>query len=223
MKIIVHRHGKPGSWRRAPDAEARRSVLDVGRAHRHISHYRSGASEISGGRSLQHQAHAIATMPPSRKCQSSRTNPPVSLQEGRLGQQKRNLYDEQWNARFKELLDYRSQHGDCNVPQKHGTLGTWVTSQRSAYRDEKLAQDRIDRLNSIGFKWTLKEGGPKVPWETRFNELVQYKAKHGDCNIPRRQGQLGDKEASSVSPTGMTSLSKIALIVSMVLASTGRR
>ena len=131
-------------------------------------------------------------MPPSRKCQSSRTNPPVSLQEGRLGQQKRNLYDEQWNARFKELLDYRSQHGDCNVPQKHGTLGTWVTSQRSAYRDEKLAQDRIDRLNSIGFKWTLKEGGPKVPWETRFNELVQYKAKHGDCNIPRRQGQLGD-------------------------------
>ena len=99
--------------------------------------------------------------------------------------------EKKWNARFKELLDYRSQHGDCNVPQKQGKLGMWVNIQRRAYNAGSLVKSRIARLSSIGFKWTLKEGGPIVPWETRFNELIKYKAKHGDCNVLSRQGPLG--------------------------------
>ena len=59
-----------------------------------------------------------------------------------------------------------------------------------------LAQDRIDQLNGIDFKWAMKEAVPTVPtvpWETRFNELVQqYKTKHGDINVPRSQGKLGN-------------------------------
>ena len=94
-----------------------------------------------------------------------------------------------WETRFNELVQYEAKHGDCNVPKKQGTLGTWVRSQRAAYKAGSLAQDRIDRLSSIDFKWALKEAD--VPWETRFNELVQYKEKHGDCNVPQRQGQLG--------------------------------
>ena len=27
--------------------------------------------------------------------------------------------------------------------------------------------------------------------ETRFNELVKYKAEHADCDVPQRQGKLG--------------------------------
>ncbi|EJK66791.1 hypothetical protein THAOC_12252 [Thalassiosira oceanica] len=54
-----------------------------------------------------------------------------------------------------------------------------------------LEQDRVDRLNSIGFKWSHLVKGPNVPWENRFNELVQYKAKHGDCNVPWSQSKLG--------------------------------
>ena len=111
--------------------------------------------------------------------------------EGMLGQRKRNHYDERWNARFKELLSYRSEHGDCNVPFKHGKLGNWVASQRAAYVANSIAQDRVDRLDSIGFRWAIRKTGPILPWETRFNELVQYKAKHGDCIVPQRQGQLG--------------------------------
>ena len=51
-----------------------------------------------------------------------------------------------------------------------------------------LARDRIDRLSNIDFKWALIEA---VPWENRFNELVQYKAKYGDCNFPTNAGKLG--------------------------------
>ncbi|EJK50665.1 hypothetical protein THAOC_30296, partial [Thalassiosira oceanica] len=99
-----------------------------------------------------------------------------------------------WETRFNELVNYRSEHGDCNVPVKGDKLGSWVRKQRRAYVANSLAQDRIDRLNSIGFKWRLKatrDSGPRVPWETRFDELIQHKANHGDCNVPLSQGQLG--------------------------------
>ena len=96
-----------------------------------------------------------------------------------------------WEARFEELVRYKTAHGDCDVPQKQGKLGGWVKTQRKVYKADSLAQDRIDRLNSIGFMWALLAQSAKVPWETRFNELVQYKTKHGDCNVPQRQGPLG--------------------------------
>ena len=131
-------------------------------------------------------------MPPSRRrSRGSRTKPSsVGMrQEERLGQ-RQNRHDDKWNARFKELLSYRAGHGDCDVSTRQGKLGAWVSKQRKTYLAGSLAQDRIDRLDSIGFKWTLKD--PNVPWETRFEELVQYKAKHGHCNVPRSQGQLGN-------------------------------
>ena len=95
-----------------------------------------------------------------------------------------------WETRFKELVQYKTEHGDCNVRQSQGQLGNWVNHQRSNCRDGKLSQDRIDLLNDMGFDWALMEKGPKAPWETRFKELVQYNAVHGDCNVPRSQGQL---------------------------------
>ena len=114
----------------------------------------------------------------------------ASSQDERLGGQIQTKVDEKWNARFKELLDYRSENGDCNVPQRLGKLGGWVMRQRHAYRTASLAQDRINRLSNIGFKWVLMD--PNVPWETRFKELVRYKAEHGDCDVPAvRQGKLG--------------------------------
>ena len=125
-------------------------------------------------------------MPPSR---SSRASPPVSLQVESKGGKMPNKHDEKWNTRFKELLDYRSEHGNCDVPVSQGKLGQWVSNQRRAHMAEALAQDRINRLSSIGLKWTLI--GPNVPWETRFHELVQYNAKHGDCDVSTKQGKLG--------------------------------
>ena len=95
-----------------------------------------------------------------------------------------------WETRFKELVQYKAKHGDCDVPAKQGQLGRWVANHRATYKKGKLPQDRINRLVGIDFEWTPPIGR-KGDWETRFNELVQYKAKHGDCNVPLRQGQLG--------------------------------
>ena len=131
-------------------------------------------------------------MPPVGRKRISHTNPSAVAQGGRVGHQRRNKHDEQWDSRFNEIVQYKVKHGDCDVPTRQGKLGAWVKLQRNTYMANSLAQDRIDRLNGIGFKWAMKQAaGPKVPWETRFNQLVQYKTNHGDCHVPSSQGKLG--------------------------------
>ena len=86
-----------------------------------------------------------------------------------------------WEKRFAELLQYKEQHGDCNVPQKwaeNKKLGSWVTTQRS--RRERLPEERQSRLTALGFDWNPNF----TAWEKRFAELLQYKEQHGDCNVP---------------------------------------
>ena len=123
---------------------------------------------------------APTAMPSSRRSRGSQTSPSVS-DEGRCGRKGKNA--EQWNARFKELLTYKSEHGDCDVPTRRGQLGKWMGHQRSAYWAGSLAQDRIDQLSSIGFKWSID---PSDQWNERFEELLNYRLEHGDCNVPRR-------------------------------------
>ena len=48
-----------------------------------------------------------------------------------------------------------------------------------------MTEDRIARLEAIGFEWSVKKPyREKVPWESRFKELKQYKKKHGTCHVP---------------------------------------
>ena len=98
---------------------------------------------------------------------------------------------------MKELKAYKKKHGDCIVPQNYEhnrKLGTWVNKQRVQYKRwlkgvyAKITQERIDQLNEIDFVWEGERGCQKddTLWKQRFNELVKYKKKHGDCLVPRK-------------------------------------
>ncbi|EJK73798.1 hypothetical protein THAOC_04560, partial [Thalassiosira oceanica] len=101
---------------------------------------------------------------------------------------KLHYYDELWDWRYRELKEYREKHGDCNVSYNQGSLGKWVGRQRNSYKKGKLSDERIARLKGIGFVWDQLE----QQWFHRFDELTNYKGENGDCNIPRRQGPLGE-------------------------------
>ena len=49
-------------------------------------------------------------------------------------------------------------------------------SQRAAYKRGRLSQDRIDKLNSIGFSWSSKS---EKMWLKRFKELKEFSADKG--------------------------------------------
>lgn len=86
-----------------------------------------------------------------------------------------------WDEMFNELLAYKTQHGDVNVPDEWPTsLGAWVGKQRASKMLGNLSDDRLQRLVDVGFVWDANESR----WEARYGELCACKEKHGDINIP---------------------------------------
>jgi|EP00979_Chaetoceros_neogracilis_P012754 hypothetical protein len=100
--------------------------------------------------------------------------------------------NEKWNRRFMELVEYKQKEGHCNLSQRNGTLGTWVSMQRRLFTTKKLKADRHEKLVMIGFAFEdQKFAIDNESWNRLFLELVEYKEKEGHCNFPRRNGSFG--------------------------------
>jgi len=97
-----------------------------------------------------------------------------------------------WYLQFDALCSYK-----LNVPQsikKKSALSRWVRKQRSEFKSGKLKNNlKFHLLDEIYFCWneqseSLEEEESPPPdlstWEIRFSELVDYKLKHGNCNVP---------------------------------------
>merc|ERR1719253_1418145 len=101
---------------------------------------------------------------------------------------------DRWEARFRELKEFKEEHGHCNVPRKHpGGLGHWVGHQRRGGKEGSQRRDaeQAKKLEELGFQWGIA-GTRLDQWELRFKELDEFKEKHGHCNVPARySGGLG--------------------------------
>ena len=71
-----------------------------------------------------------------------------------------------WKERRQQLVDYKAQVGNTNVPYnytKNKPLRNWVEKQRyqhKLYKEGKhssMTKDRIKSLNELGFVWKIKE------------------------------------------------------------------
>ena len=64
-----------------------------------------------------------------------------------------------WEFWFGLLERFTEREGHCLVPDKHPeddfVLGTWVGTQRS--KKDKLSEERINRLDALGFVWKVKK------------------------------------------------------------------
>lgn len=86
-----------------------------------------------------------------------------------------------WDERFNELVVYKAEHGNLDVPRSWPTgLGTWVGNQKSFIRNDKLPLDRKDKLYELGLVWESLDSR----WESRLDELLEYRTKYGDVNVP---------------------------------------
>lgn len=86
----------------------------------------------------------------------------------------------QWTAMFNAYQEFIAEHKHTTIPTKYSSLRRWVTTQR-LYREKGiLSKERISRLDKIGFKWRLRK---RALWDVMYNELVDFKNKHGHCNV----------------------------------------
>ncbi len=92
-----------------------------------------------------------------------------------------NLFDTKWDQQYEELCKFQKKHGHCNVPKDgEHQLGYWVSKQRVQRNSGNMRQDRIDRLEMVGFVWDFKANN----WEHMFGQLCEFKKKHGHCLVP---------------------------------------
>ena len=94
-----------------------------------------------------------------------------------------NPNENDWLEMFEKLQSYMEEFGNCRVPKRdvnYKTLGAWVGTQRGLYAKGSLSDDRISKLEGLGFEWyPIKED-----WNLKYSELEAYKAKNGDCRVP---------------------------------------
>jgi superfamily II DNA or RNA helicase len=94
------------------------------------------------------------------------------------------LIDAKWEEMYERLRSYHSAHGNADVPNRWKEdlkLASWVMNQRERRKKGIISDEQIQRLDALGFTWQHRERGA---WEDRYQELIEFKEKHGHCNVP---------------------------------------
>ena len=72
-----------------------------------------------------------------------------------------------WEEMYAELAGYQRVHGHCRIStlsEDYRPLGNWVHTQRTLHKQGRLDQERIARLDAIGFTWDLR----RERWDEMF-------------------------------------------------------
>jgi hypothetical protein len=51
-----------------------------------------------------------------------------------------------------------------------------------------MTGEKLDRLEDMGFQWSVKKEREDAMWNQRYGELKKFKEEHGHCRVPRRSG-----------------------------------
>ena len=91
-----------------------------------------------------------------------------------------------WDKFYQQLLAYKEEHGHCNFPTMNGSLGRWISRQRTLYRSQKLKADRYDKLLNIGFAFEdatalVFKGKLDQQWDAMYQKLLEHKEQKGHC------------------------------------------
>jgi hypothetical protein len=101
-----------------------------------------------------------------------------------------------FEERVEELKEYKAQHGNLRVPTNTPGLGAFVAHARDQYRLSKLGRkhtmndQKFQTLHDIGFEFKVGKtptvtAYPRLNWEERFQQLLQYKEEYGDTIVPQ--------------------------------------
>jgi hypothetical protein len=64
-----------------------------------------------------------------------------------------------WAKAFNEYVSFKTKFGreprQTSNLQSERFIGIWASRQRISFKKNKLSKDRIEKLNSIGFKWSI--------------------------------------------------------------------
>ena len=96
------------------------------------------------------------------------------------------VFGDRWQIGYEHAQAYFAQYGNLNVPSKYicedgYTLSNWITSQRKAYKDGKLSEERVRLLRQIGMVWNTNTDR----WNRGYSYAKSYCVGGGRVPIPQ--------------------------------------
>jgi hypothetical protein len=90
---------------------------------------------------------------------------------------------------YQQLVAWQMTHLSCHVPRNcHDApplLDAWVRHLRRLHASGALEQWKVDRLNLLGFEWSISDQHAK--WLSKYHELRRYRAVHGHVGLQQSQ------------------------------------
>ena len=89
-----------------------------------------------------------------------------------------------WEEMYGKLAEYQHVHGHCRIStlsEECRALGNWVHTQRTLHKQGRLEEERIARLDAIGFTWDHR----REQWDAMFAALEDYHRTTGHCDVPQ--------------------------------------
>ena len=100
-----------------------------------------------------------------------------------------------WIEMYEQAYIYFQEHGNLNISPDYLTkdgdlLGTWLGNQKQAYKNGKLTDEQISKLEAIGIVWNKYDDH----WNKMYELANNYYKEHEDLIIPQKfETKNGDR------------------------------
>jgi len=112
-----------------------------------------------------------------------------------------------WDRLCGILERFKQKYGHCNVPTKwpkNVALADWVQRQRLYKKRGKLSQDRVRRLDRMGFSWAIYKGEPTHAVEPPASEAEgTERAEAGERLYCIKNGQYVQHNGNGKRPAAL--------------------
>lgn len=114
---------------------------------------------------------------------------------------------EKWEENFERLAKFQRETGHCRITQAmtDRSFYSWINRQRHLYKSFKagkkvsLNQEKVDRLNSIGFVWNVYDiKGPKNKHNLLLAGPHNVNSRNGGDNANGDSGDNGGSKPSVI-------------------------
>ena len=101
--------------------------------------------------------------------------------------------DPRWERSFLRLREFRRRFGHSHVPAEWAenvNLGKWVGKMRRLKRAGRLSDEKLCRLNEVGFVWDAtgkREAEQDAVWSKRLARLQMFHQQNGHWRVPTDQ------------------------------------
>lgn len=117
-----------------------------------------------------------------------------------------------WDERFRMFLNFKKTFGHALIPKvyrQNKKLSSWVYRQRRHYsliqagKPSPLTEERIKKLEKAGFVWNTRNSDAQSEveaqrriqaqddrWNATYRLLLEYKAKYGNCLVPKEYREV---------------------------------